>query len=877
MNRAAPGLLVAALLAMGGSARGAEPPSVADALAAARTDAERTAILDASPDALTADLAAQLLARGKPLAGSDAAAALALLRASQAVAERRSDKPGVARALFAIGQIHNARDEFDAAEAAYQQSRALREELGDQGGLAEALGQLGVLRSKRGDYDAALVFYRQALPLAEAAGSKVETATILNNIGNAHNGKGEHTEALAFFERSVTAAEEAGSQPRLAIAFNNIGLVHQKQGDYRRAMPFFERSLAIKEALGNKVGAAITYQNIGELYRVQGDEAQALSFFLKGLDIFVAAEMKTGIAMSLNNAGEVYRARGDHARALQYYERALSQFKAIGDKVGTAEVLDNVGQVHEARGEQQEALARYQESLGYSEETTDRVRIAQTLLNIADLRVARGEAAQALPLVERAIVVSGESGTRETLWRARATEGRAQLALGHVDAAREAWEAAVTTIEGLRGQVTGGDSERERAFEDKVAPYAALALMHARAGDAPRALGWAERARARVLLDAFRGSSAGDARGPAIAPETGAVVEELAGIVPDARTALLEFVVGDEETVLFVASRDAGRVRLDTYRIAVTRAALAARVARFRQAIASRDLGFAAEAEALHALVLEPAAERLRGRSRLIVVPDGPLWELPFAALAPRPGHFLVESASVAYAPSISVLAETARRPPGASSRKALLALGNSPRTGAEPLPEAERQVTALARIYGADRSTTYLGAEATEEHAKAAAGQYRVVHVASHGVLSAASPMHSHLVLSPSATGGSEDGYLEAREILGLHLDADLAVLSACETGLGRIGAGEGVIGLSWAFFVAGCPRTVVSLWKVEAASTTALMVAFHRRLLPRLAAGRALGAAEALRQAALSVRRDPARQHPFYWAGFVLVGDGG
>jgi CHAT domain-containing protein len=133
---------------------------------------------------------------------------------------------------------------------------------------------------------------------------------------------------------------------------------------------------------------------------------------------------------------------------------------------------------------------------------------------------------------------------------------------------------------------------------------------------------------------------------------------------------------------------------------------------------------------------------------------------------------------------------------------------------------------------------------------------------------------MYSHLVLAQGDK--NEDGLLEAWELMQMDLHADLAVLSACETARGRYGAGEGVIGLTWALFVAGVPSTVVSQWKVESASARDLMLNFHRQLQAPAAKAK-VTKAETLRQAALKVMKNPGTSHPFYWAGFVLVGDGG
>jgi CHAT domain-containing protein len=186
------------------------------------------------------------------------------------------------------------------------------------------------------------------------------------------------------------------------------------------------------------------------------------------------------------------------------------------------------------------------------------------------------------------------------------------------------------------------------------------------------------------------------------------------------------------------------------------------------------------------------------------------------------------------------------------------------------PLPEAEREVHALGALYGRARSTVLIGAEAREDRVKAEAGRFGVLHFATHGFVDDAAPLYSHLVLAQVPSG--EDGLLEAWELMNLDLNAELVVLSACETGRGRVGAGEGLIGLSWALFVAGVPTAVVSQWKVDSASTTELMLAFHERL--RGATGRSR--AEALRQAALKMLRRPGYRHPFHWAGFVVMGDG-
>jgi CHAT domain-containing protein len=253
----------------------------------------------------------------------------------------------------------------------------------------------------------------------------------------------------------------------------------------------------------------------------------------------------------------------------------------------------------------------------------------------------------------------------------------------------------------------------------------------------------------------------------------------------------------------------------------------------------------------------------------------------------------MIEDFSLFYAPSLTVLREMHKKRPSPSlstgTGSTLLALGN-PQLSREyqltagpirsfeqlgPLPEAEKEVKTLERLYGAANSRILIGADARESRVKLDASRYAILHFATHGLLDDRNPMFSHLTLAQVAADTPEDGLLEAREIINMDLNAQMAVLSACQMARGRVGAGEGVIGMSWAFFVAGVPTTVASQWKVDSASTTSLMIEFHRRLTSVGAKAKETRA-ESLRQAALVLLRSDRYRHPFYWAGFVMVGDG-
>ena len=292
--------------------------------------------------------------------------------------------------------------------------------------------------------------------------------------------------------------------------------------------------------------------------------------------------------------------------------------------------------------------------------------------------------------------------------------------------------------------------------------------------------------------------------------------------------------------------------------------------------------------------LIKPAASYIGDKTTLCIVPDRPLWQLPFQALESPEEKYLLECHAIYYAPSVMVLREMKKRAarPGSSpmgknpsqSNGSLFAVAN-PLTNIDviaraqaftrgdlpPMPETEDEVKRIAaESYRLEKSSTLIGAAAREETVKAQINKYHVLHFATHGVLDDRNPLYSYLLLTTDGRS-NEDGLLEAWEIMGMELKASMAVLSACDSARGHIGAGEGLIGMTWALFVAGVPTTAASQRAVPSNSTAKLMVAFHdnAKRLPK---------AEALRQAALQMIKEPRyRMKPYYWAGFVVVGDGG
>jgi CHAT domain-containing protein/tetratricopeptide (TPR) repeat protein len=870
------------------------------------------------------------------LAGDLLAAKTEDERKAMLAAQRELVTDELVRALLSEGRRREDRGEYSAALSAYEIAIKLAEQLHYQMSAAIALRSIGNIHYRQGNLAQALENYQGSLRIGRDTGDTRIIASALGSIGVVYKARGNYGQALKLFQESLKIFENRGEKRGIAINLHEIGFVHDLQGNYAQALEYYQASLRISREIDDKEGIAITLNNIGNIQHAQGKYDQALESYNNSLKISEEMGDKEGIAIRLNNIGEVVKdARGDYAQALEYYQKSLSIRQKIQDKRGIASALNNIGTTHRLQENYAQALQDYQSSLKISKEIGDRQRVAITLSNI----------------------------------------GSAHFLQGNRQLAREYLANAITAVEELRGEVVGDEQQQQQFFQMMLSPYYQMIKLLLDEKKSLEAFGYAERVKARALLDTLENGRVqvikamtdsekteeqrlnaqvvllntqmyrenlrhepdkaalselqnrlSKARAsyeafqinlyaahPELKVQRGQMnpidLSETGKLITDAGAAVLEYVVMEDRTYVFILTKKqrppagadsaAGVPNVDVCTIDVKQRELAGRVERFRARLTQKDAEFSDFARQLYDLLIGPARSYLKNQTRLIIVPDGILWEVPFQTLKSSANRFLIEDYAVSYAPSLTVLREmmNLKRKHQSDSRAltALVAFGNpdvDPTTGASlraiypevladakllPLPQTEDMLKTLGRLYGRDRSRIYVGAQAREDRAKREASACRILQFATHGILDNTNPMYSRLVMSQSGVDEHEDGMLEAWEIMKLDLKAEMIVLSACETARGRVAGGEGMIGLAWAFFVAGCPTTVVSQWPVEVNSMNELMVAFHKKLKPGLE-GRVgnVSKAGALRQAALKLMRNPRYRHPLYWAPFVVIGDG-
>ncbi len=800
----------------------------------------------------------------------------------------------------------------------------------------------------RGDPAAAQRCYQWQITIAERIGDQAGLAGAWIGMGLTHHSMGDYEQALSSTQKSLLQYETAGLKRGMALALVKLSQWRRLLGNYRQAFVCGRQSLRLYEEAQLPRGIMDALSELAGLYRVQNNYSQALAYLERSLALAQKLGDKIRLAILRDDVANLQMALGQYEQARATYQELLNQTASHGDRGGAASLRRQLGRTYAAQGRTEEALNYFRQALTELEAVNNETLTLSVLEKMSDIYLAQGRYAEAAPLAERAVAWWRQANRPLNLWYSLTALGESQLGLQRATESRRSFTEAIAIMEKLRAQTAGGVEDRQRYFANRLRAHHGLLGLLAQERQASEALALAEGAKARVLLDVLQqgkvsvqktmtpaereqeqklnaeltrlnlqlarasksnqpGQPGAQARldkarldyeafqtalyaaHPALRAQRGEAqvikADELAALLPDAASALLEYVVTDDQTFLFAITKAAGQTTagIQIYKLPIKRGELGRHIEAFRQQLAARDLGFRATATKLYDLLLKPAQAQLKDKTNLVIVPDDKLWELPFQALPTGANRYLIEDAAISYAPSLTVLREMAKRQKPRAAAPTLLALGN-PALGQEtvasaaltlrdgtfdPLPEAEAEVRALGRLYGAPHSRVYTGGAAREDRVKAEAPPMRVLHFATHGVLNNAAPLYSSLALTQSA---NEDGLLEAWELMRMDLQADLAVLSACETARGRFGAGEGVIGLTWAMFIAGVPSTVVSQWKVESASTRELMLSFHRQLR----ASSAKAKAEALRMAALKLMKNPATNHPFYWAGFVLVGDG-
>ena len=809
---------------------------------------------------------------------------------------RRDGRDEVAATnLVNLAALASATGDFGRAEALYRDALATwraREQWTD---AADALRGLGQLELRRGDYPAARAALREALAVYDRTGPLVDALAVRRELAATLAAMGELQAALDGLRRAQRLADSVRAPP---AAQADIALARADLAADLNAAAEAERRYVQAEALyrqaGDRGGEGEARQGRGRLLLAREDYARAAPLLESALRTEVALRNDRGAALTRLSLGEVSAGRGDTVRARRLFVQATTDLDRLGDPVGVAAALGEQAALAAAAGLPAAAESLYDAAL-------DRLRnhvapeIAWWLhagLGLADWARRSDEGAArelraALAELERPgrslAVAERRSAFFADKWDAYAQLALVERARGHLEAAFEASERlrAREMLELLaRGRLTSSSDSaaelvaREQDLRRHIAELTdelaappeggARGPERSSAGAATlEALTRAQESYGELLLE-LREHSPRHAM--LVSPEIATWRDVARRLSPAG--AFIEYLVSDSGSLAFVVVRDtAAVVDLGIGRRDLARLVEFARGTLEQRGAPRADSLWRTPLRQLHQYLVAPLEETglLAGKSRLTFVPHAELHYVPFAALLDdgHPGRFLIERYEVAVTPSASVWIALANRPAGAAA--GMLALAPRP----ADLPASRREVAAVARLGGAD-AQVLTGQAASEAAFRRDAPGRRVLHLATYGVLNKRNPLFSYVDL---AAGGEQDGRLEVHEIFGLHLAADLVVLSACQTGLGSgalgdVPSGDDWVGLTRAFLDAGAASVVATLWPVDDWATAALMERFYEGYGKD---GNPVGALAAAQRALLAA---PATRHPFYWAGVVSVG---
>lgn len=760
----------------------------------------------------------------------------------------------------------------------------------------------GVEAEHRDDPEAAIDFHRRALECAEGAGDVATAAATFEDLAFGYIGESRSDLALALANREL-AAETPLAKENRAIYLLVRGVASSQLNDAAAAEQSLAEALPLAEASGNLRLIALIHRHRGLwIWRTQRNLEAAEREYAVALRDARSAGAWGLLVGTLNNAANPYRnpATLDLPKALAMYEEALEI--ARRERLDqSATLLKNIGEVHRQLGETAEA----EHDLGQAIEIADRRNVTQIrwmarlslamLLRDSDPVRAEREFSDCLDLLDAwqngVLLEDFRPGAlaAETLFADPYDEFIAfLLARGRpADAffvqerarARAFLDTLADARRPLAASVPKGYSEQERRLLDAIRE-ARLALRGDDVTDARRAQLLSEVNRLEQRLSALRLQLAVDR--PALAharyPRLWHAEELQARVLAPDET-LLAFFLGARASVAWVITSTAVHaIALPSAAEIETRARKALDELRDPYAKSTPAL-----AELSHALEVAQL-EKLAGGNRIVVVPHGILNDVPFEALVDPHGARLVERYAISYAPSASSLAFLQTQRHGPSAPAGLLAVANpvvGDRDSAvrrqfdlahihllEPLPHSGDEARGIATPFGAS-ARVLEGNEATRaELLRSGIDRWRIVHFATHGLIDEEHPERSGLLLT--ADPPRDDGLLQARDVYSLHLNADLVTLSACETALGRHVSGEGIIGLTRAFFFAGARSVVASLWDVEDSSTRRFMERFYANLRGGMPID------VALQRTKISFLRDGgAAAAPFEWAAFVVSGD--
>lgn len=799
---------------------------------------------------------------------------------SVAVPGLRKNKSGMTAAQYRnMGRIYDLRlSRYPVAITYYQKALSLYREMEDLARTAESLLNIGRCHRLMGNFNAADTFYAEAEKIADKTpdDKRLMAEIVIEQANSAWFGA-RYEKAFRYQRKALAMARENNMPELEVISLNTSGLIWWALGNYTKAMREFEGALTVaEEDRIRKDEVATTYNNMGLVFRETGRYDKALDAFDKALGIDRELKSRWAIAYDLRNKGLTWLQIGNAEKALPMFAEAVSEAHAIGNRINEAKALLGLGMAYAETGDAGASEKAFQQALRLSDEMSMPETGWRSLFGLAKLKLSEpGEAAE--NLLKRAVkkieamradlkidklkesFVDNKLSVYRTLVQLLADRGSV------VEAFEIAERSRARNFIDLLGnqQISMKNSTEKELYERQAFLKTEISqtqkLLSVSRDDEERRI-YSKRLESLnndyddVMLD-IQASNPQLASFVSVTPlNAETLIAEL-----DPGVALLAYYMVFDELFCWIVKPGGGEDAIQLVRSPLNVESFEKDILEYRRRIQNLE-PLIDQSRRLYNTVMANVTPYLGDVKKLAIIPHGSLHYLSFATLS-NGERYLIDDYSLFYLPSASIYTYTKTRRKATKNTK-VLAIGN-PDLDSEALdlPFAEHEVESIR--WNFPDITVLTGERATESWVVDNINRFGIIHLATHGEFDAVNPLFSVIMLSK---GEERDGNLETSEVFGLDIQADMIVLSACQTGLGKITGGDDVIGLNRAFFYAGTHTIISSLWRVSDVSTAVLIKAFYRRY-------RIYDKADSLRLAILHVKNN--YPHPGYWGAFTLSGD--
>lgn len=802
--------------------------------------------------------------------------------------------------------------DYKGAIAAYASALKIAQNLSRSRLVAVLFNRLGDTLQVKGQIQDAVIAYETAMRTLEQ-GTDSNAGSIVDRLSQVGKGFSNNPQPVPdLYSAKVAETLQADEDdPTLAIKlWLNIGNSYLRQPQEGPALNAYKQALKYPEMAANPLLKAYAIANMGEIHRRQGQVDIAETELTEAIELLDrhgnALEKRRALALLAGIA----RDRHQFDEAITLYQQALSLYQKANDALGMGRTYAGLARLYLEQKRYPDAQHTFQQALELAQAQNDGETLWLSYWGLGCCQHIAGLLKEAIDSFEKSLY-SIEQRQQDL----RTDEGKVtfldsvkdvydSLLTVHLELAKtggESYQAALEVAENARGRslrdLMGGNERRQLNFWRDIIPSNSESWL---TDPSQTAKGIDVRQSARGsgfhLADSqnqAKQSALGiGSNPPDLEVEENQPIPEL---LPLAR--LIFYVLLDRTAVFAVTPN--GEVYGHVVEVGCHE--IEARVDRLRRALkvdeATRGLelrlmvpvpdpdlkvaqiNYEILLQQMYAELIAPVADKLPANGTpLVIEPHEALWLVPFAALQLADRTWMGDRWPLLYAASAETLDEIRREPCYATvDESKILVVGNPvmPEVTTQqgykitlnPLPGAEQEARSIGEFLGIREHTLLIGAEATEASVKNLALNHNIVHLATHGFAYTEDPLASFVALSPTQT---DNGLLTAREVAsnGL-LRADLVVLSACQTGLGRI-SGDGMLGLSRAFLIAGARTILVSQWSVSDEATAELMLAFYQHYFSSEQPNKAV----ALQKAMQSLRLHPEYSHPRYWVPFVLVG---